>query len=156
MSERRREGSTFTGRAGFHGGDSSIAKSRQKWRARQGSNLRPRLLRNCRFKHFPGLANNKVEAEACGALPEASECSRPLLSVIGIGTSVVIDQVAFECAIDEDGEFASDRRDGLRLADTERQAAVKPAERGLGCGRDSWLPSERSRSHDWQMAASAS
>jgi hypothetical protein len=43
------------------------------------------------LKYFPRLAVNEVEAESCGALTEASENSRPLLSVIGVGTSVAID-----------------------------------------------------------------
>jgi hypothetical protein len=62
--------------------------------------VRPRsagllLLRNCCLNYLPGLAVNEVEAEGFGSLPEASESSRPLLSVVGIGAFVAIDQVAF-------------------------------------------------------------
>ena len=45
---------------------------------------------------------------------------------------IVIDYAVFACAVDEQGEFASRRRNGFRFADAGRQASIERAEGRLG------------------------
>src|SRR5439155_27105239 len=82
-----------------------------------------------------------------GALSETPDHVRPMLSVVGIGTRVMVDEALFQRAIDEDRELACRRNDRLGLADAEGDASVKRAECGLGAtqghrceSKDGWSP----------------
>ena len=50
---------------------------------------------------------------------------------VRVGAGIPIDEFSLECAIDQDGEFARGRSNGLGFADPQGQAPVKGAEGGL-------------------------
>ena len=63
-----------------------------------------------------------------GALAEAAQQAGTLAGVVDVGARVAIDEGPGEGAIDENGELARGRREGLGLADADSQPAVEGAE----------------------------
>ena len=64
-------------------------------------------------------------------LAESAQAAGALAGVIDVSAGVPIDETPGEGAVDEDGELAGGGREGLGLADPDRQPAVEGAEGGL-------------------------
>ena len=92
----------------------------------------PRLLRNSWLELFSGVEIDEREAEGGGALAQPAEHACAMVGVRGRRPGIVMDHAVFACAVDEQGEFASRRRNGFRFADAGRQASIERAEGRLG------------------------
>src|SRR5216684_3447795 len=88
-------------------------------------------LRNRGLEDLASLAVDEAEPERGGALAEATQDTRALLNVVGIGAGIAIHQLSFEGAIDEGRELAGGRGDGLRFANPGGQPPIEGPESGL-------------------------
>ena len=91
-----------------------------------------RLLRNCGLEQFAGVDIDQGKPQSGSTVTEPAEDACALVVVVGIGPGVAIDEVAVQGAVDQDGELAGGRGDGLRFADARGQAPIEGAEGGLG------------------------
>src|SRR5664279_6597181 len=87
-----------------------------------------RSLRNRGGEDLAGVAVDEAESEGGGALAEATQHPRALLDVVGVGPGVPIDELPLQGAIDERGELASGRGEGLRFADAGGEPPVEGPE----------------------------
>ena len=58
------------------------------------------------MQDLTGVAIHKVEAEFDGALTETTEYPSTLLQVVRVRAGIPVDELSFECTIDQDGELA--------------------------------------------------
>ena len=59
-------------------------------------------LRNCSFGDLTGLEIDQRKPQMLSPLTETTEDPHAIVRVVGVGTGVVVDQVAFEHVVDED------------------------------------------------------
>ena len=77
------------------------------------------------------LSVDEGKAERVGALAKSAQAPRALAGVVDVGAGVAIDERAGQGAVDEDGQLARGRGEGLGLAAADGQPAVEGAEGGL-------------------------
>ena len=94
-------------------------------------------LRNCCLKYLPSLAVHEFEAEGFGALTEAPEDARPLLGIVRVSARIAIDDLSFQGAVQQNGEFPCGGRDRLSFADASSQPTIEGAEPRLGTAQTS-------------------
>src|SRR5262245_35485296 len=88
-----------------------------------------RLPRNCSRRRVGNVGRkdlarhtvDEFESEGRSPVAKSSERARALLGLVGVGTEVAVGEVALQGAINEDGELAGGRGDGLRFPDASRQ-----------------------------------
>ena len=66
--------------------------------------------RNLPCEYFSGLLTDERKTEAIGALAKLSELPGALLGIGGVGSRILVDEVALEHVVDQDGELAGGRR----------------------------------------------
>ena len=71
------------------------------------------LLRNYRLNDVARLSVDESETEVSGALGQAAHGTGAILSVVGGGPGVLIDEPILESAVDENGELSSGGGDGF-------------------------------------------
>ena len=71
-----------------------------------------------------------MESELFRSLAEVSQGSGAMLGLVGVGTGVAVVEGAAKDAVDEEGDLARGRGDGLGLADAVGDAAIEGSERG--------------------------
>lgn len=81
-------------------------------------------------KHLPRVPADELEAETRRLIAKMSQLSRALQRFVDVCAGVVVDEVAFEDVIDQDGELAGGGRHRLRLADARREPSEEGPERG--------------------------
>src|SRR5262245_32936458 len=87
------------------------------------------------------LLIDERKAEARGVFAKLSKVTRPLVGLVGVRARILIDEVAFEDVIHEDGQLARCRGDGVWLAQAGREATIEcPQGRGRATERGGCQP----------------
>ena len=89
------------------------------------------LLRNYRLNDVARLSVDESETEVSGALGQAAHGTGAILSVVGGGPGVLIDEPILESAVDENGELSSGGGDGFGFTDAIGETSIVGAESGL-------------------------
>ena len=93
--------------------------------------VKPILLRNYRLNDVARLSVDESETEVSGALGQAAHGTGAILSVVGGGPGVLIDEPILESAVDENGELSSGGGDGFGFTDAIGETSIVGAESGL-------------------------
>ncbi len=71
------------------------------------------------------MARKEVETESSGVLAKAAKRTGLLLGVIGDGAGILVEEFAFESAVDQNGELAGGAGGGLRFANAGGEPSVE-------------------------------
>ena len=77
------------------------------------------------------MSVDESETEVSGALGQAAHGTGAILSVVGGGPGVLIDEPILESAVDENGELSSGGGDGFGFTDAIGETSIVGAESGL-------------------------
>ena len=86
--------------------------------------VKPILLRNYRLNDVARLSVDESETEVSGALGQAAHGTGAILSVVGGGPGVLIDEPILESAVDENGELSSGGGDGFGFTDAIGETSI--------------------------------